>query len=295
MDIRVLRYCEAVARLGNITRAAAELHVAQPALSVAIKKLEDELGVTLFTRTRNRPVTLTPEGELLMRRARRLIQELESARLEMADAVGLRTGEVRVGMPPMYGIEYFPSLMKSFHAAYPGISVTALQGSAGEIKGLLENGKIDLGILEARRVQKGWVRTTLGDEEVVLCVHRAHPLAGQARVADSDLDALPMVLFEGSFLQRNVLDQRCQKAGVKCRTVMQSNHIPVVYQAAIDGLGAATLLRSMIRPDGPLVALSFEPPERFRFDLCWLDDCYLSKANQAFVAFAIAHRGPAPA
>ncbi|WP_158899242.1 LysR family transcriptional regulator [Burkholderia sp. L27(2015)] len=290
MDIRVLRYCEAVARLGNITRAAAELHVAQPALSVAIRKLEEELGVTLFTRTRNRPVSLTPEGELLMRRAARLFHEYDSARRELADAIGLRTGTVRVGMPPMYGIGYFPSLMKAFHAAHPGITVTALEGSAGEIKGLLEDGKVDLAILEERRVQKGWAHATLDEEEVVLCVRADHPLAKQTQVADRDLDDLPMILFEGSFLQRNVLEQRCQKAGVKFRMVMQSNYVPMVHQAVVDGLGAATLLRSIVTADERLAALSFEPRERFRFDLCWLDEHYLSKANEAFMNFAIAHR-----
>ncbi|SAL63369.1 DNA-binding transcriptional regulator CynR [Caballeronia terrestris] len=288
MDIRVLRYCEAVARLGNITHAADELHVAQPALSVAIKKLETELGVTLFARSRNRPVTLTPEGALLMRRAKRMFQELESARTELADARELRAGSVRVGMPPMYGLRYFPSLMKAFHARYPGIDVTAIEGSAGEIKTLLENGKVDLAIIEARRVEKGWARKIVGEEEVVLCVAASHALARKRHVEDTDLDGLPMVLFEGSFLQRNVLDNRCQKAGVKYRAVLQSNSVPMVYQAVADGLGAATLLRSMVEEDERLVPLSFEPAEFFRFDLCWLDEQYISRANQAFVDFATA-------
>ena len=73
MEIRVLRYFEAIARLGNITRAATELHIAQPALSVAIKKLEDEIGVELLTRVRNKPISLTPEGVLLLARAKRIL------------------------------------------------------------------------------------------------------------------------------------------------------------------------------------------------------------------------------
>jgi LysR family cyn operon transcriptional activator len=116
-------------------------------LSVAVKKLEEEVGVTLFTRGRNRPVTLTPEGELLMRRAKRIFQELDSARQEIADSQELRTGEVRVGMPPMYGLQYFPPLMRAFRAQYPGIRVIAMQGSAGEARSILA-------ILEGRRVEK---------------------------------------------------------------------------------------------------------------------------------------------
>jgi DNA-binding transcriptional LysR family regulator len=286
MDIRVLRYCETIARLGNITRAASELHVAQPALSVAIRKLEEEVGVALFTRGRNRPVTLTPDGELLMRRASRIFQELESAKREIADNQALRAGEVRVGMPPMYGLQYFPSLMRAFHEKFPGIAVTAMQGSAGEVRAMLEDGRIDLAILEGRRVEKDWAHVVLDREEVVLSVSVQHAFALKDSIADTDLEDLPMILLDGSFLQRNVLDQRCQQAGVNYRVVMQSNYVPLVIQAARDGIGAATLLRSMVDSQSGLTALSFTPPQYFQFNLCWLDGQYLSRANQAFADFA---------
>lgn len=290
MDIRVLRYCETIARLGNITRAAAELHIAQPALSVAVRKLEEEVGVTLFTRGRNRPVTLTPEGELLMRRARRIFQELDSVKRELADSQELRSGEVKVGMPPMYGLEYFPALMRDFHRAYPGITVTALQGSAGDVRSMLEEGRIDLAILEGRRIEKDWDHVVLDREEVVLALRRDHPLASQSSVDDKDLADLPMILLDGSFLQRNVLDQRCVQAGVNYRVVMQSNYVPLVLKAAIDGIGAATLLRAMVEANSELVALSFEPPQYFQFSLCWVHQQYQSRANHAFVEFAKSSR-----
>ena len=285
MEIRVLRYFEAIARLGNITRAATELHIAQPALSVAIRKLEDELGVALFTRVRNRPIALTPEGKLLLARAMKIFQEVDSARLEIADTQELRTGEVRVGMPPMYGLRYFPRLLRSFLQAYPGISVTAIQGSAGDVRTMLESGAIDLAILEERRIDRDWAHVALDREELALCVHRGHPLAGRPHVRDADLDQLPLILLDGSFLQRNVLDQRCSQAGVSYSVVMQTNYVPLALQAAADGIGAVTLLRAMVDLHAELVALPFEPPEHFQFDLCWNDEQYLSKANRAFIDF----------
>jgi len=298
MDIRVLRYFESVARLGNITRAASELHIAQPALSVAIKKLEEELGVALFTRVRNRPITLTPEGELLMRRSRRIFQEMDSVKREIEDNQALRAGEVRVGVPPMYGLRYFPSLMRAFHAAYPGITVNVVQGSAGEVRAMLEKGSVDLAILEERRIDKDWAHVRLDTEELVLCVPLDHPLASKGHVDDQDLSALSMIILDGSFLQRNVLEQRCRQAGGAYHVVMQTNYVPLVYQAALDGIGAATLLRSMVNPDLGLAALSFQPAEHFQFNLCWIDEQYLSRANRAFVDFAVQHhrqQAPRPA
>jgi len=287
MDLRTLRYCEAVARLGSITRAAETLHVAQPALSIAIKKLEDELGVTLFVRQQNKPVAPTPEGRILLKRAERLFQEVDSARRELADALGLRTGEVRIGMPPMYGLSFFPPVMTAFNARYPGIAVTAVEGSAGEVGGMLDSGDIDLAVLESRRIRGGWHHVVIGEEEMVLAVHRSHPLAARTKVSAADLDGLPMVVFDESFLQRNVLDKRCRKSGGRYRIVMQSNCVPLVVEAAASGLGAATLTRSMVRAERGMVALAFTPVETFRFNLCWLDDRYLSSANRAFRDFVV--------
>jgi len=283
MDLRTLHFCEATARLGSITRAAEELHIAQPAISLAIKKLEEDLGVTLFTRSRNRRVTLTTEGAILLRRAKRVFEEIDSAERELADAAQLRVGEVTVGLPPMYGLERFPPLMAAFHAAHPGIVVTAIEGSAGSIKSQLDAGEIDLAILESRRVQKGWSQAPLGAAEVVLCVRRDHALARRAAVTGADLDDLGAVLFDETFLQRNVFDQLARKAGARVHPVMQSNYVPLVYRAVVDGLGAATMLRSMVEGDQRLVALSFDPPEVFHFSLCWLDGRYLSRATQAFI------------
>ena len=291
MDLRTLRYCEAVARLGSITRAAETLHVAQPALSTAIKKLEDELGVRLFVRQQNKPVAPTAEGRILLKRAERLFQEVDSARRELADAQGLRTGEVRIGMPPMYGLSFFPPVMTAFSARYPGIAVTAVEGSAGEVGGMLDSGEIDLAVLESRRIRTGWRHAVIGEEEIVLVVHRGHPLAAKTKVSAADLDGLRMVVLDESFLQRNVLDKRCQKSGARYRIVMQSNYVPLAVEATVAGLGAATLTRSMIRPERGMVALGFTPAETFRFNLCWLDDRYLSTANRAFRDFVLEGRG----
>src|SRR5262245_26292445 len=109
MDIRSLRHCMAIARLGSFTKAAEQLHVAQPALSVSVKKLEEELNVSLFVRSA-RKVVPTVEGAILLKRAERIFAELDSAKREIEDSVDLRAGVVNIGMPPMFGQQYFPQL-----------------------------------------------------------------------------------------------------------------------------------------------------------------------------------------
>jgi DNA-binding transcriptional LysR family regulator len=286
MDVRALRYSLAIARFGSFTRAAESLHVAQPALSVAIKKLEAELGVTLFVRKAHR-VEPTIEGGILLARAERIFNEMDSAIHEIADAVELRSGVVRLGMPPMFGLEYFPSVIAQFHAAYPKISMTMVEGSADEVGGLLDAGAIDIAMIESRRVRPQWKQVQVGREEMVLCVARGHPLAKRKSIPGSELDGLPMVLFNGTFIQREILDKLCKRGGAKPEVVLQSNSVPLIRRAVADGLGAATLLRSLAAGTPPLVAVSFEPKEILRFSLCWRDENYLSKANRALVDFAV--------
>ena len=285
MDVKALRYSLAIARFGSFTRAAESLHVAQPALSVAIRKLEDELGVTLFVRKAHR-VEPTVEGKILLSRAERIFGEIDSAISEIADTVELRTGVVRLGMPPMFGLEYFPAVIAQFHSAYPGIALTIIEGSADEVGGLLDAGSIDLAMIESRRVRPQWRKVEVGREEMVLCVAPGHKLADRKSIPGSELDGLPMVLFNGSFIQRDILDKFCKRGGARPEVVLQSNSVGIIRQAAVDGLGAATLLRSLCAAPPPLVPISFEPKEILRFSLCWRDESYLSKANRALVDFA---------
>ena len=113
MDIRTLRYVAALARLRSFTKASEALRIAQPALSISIKKLEDELGVQLVTREARQEVP-TPEGLMLLHRAERIFEELDSAKRELQDAQELRTGDVRLGFPPMYGMHSLPNLLREF-------------------------------------------------------------------------------------------------------------------------------------------------------------------------------------
>src|SRR3954470_19455082 len=96
MDLRQLQYFAALAEHRHFTRAAESIHVAQPALSQQIRRLEDELGVPLVDRTTRR-VALTDAGEVLVGRARRVLAEVDAARAEMADLAGLRSGHVVLG------------------------------------------------------------------------------------------------------------------------------------------------------------------------------------------------------
>ncbi|HUU13315.1 MAG TPA: LysR family transcriptional regulator [Terriglobia bacterium] len=123
MELHQLRYFMAVARFGSFTRAAEHEHVAQPSLSQQIRKLEDELGVRLFDRLGRRS-KLTPLGVRFLEHARRVLAEVEGARQEVEELLGLRRGTVWVGAIPTVAPYLLPKTLAAFAKADPEIAVS---------------------------------------------------------------------------------------------------------------------------------------------------------------------------
>ncbi|HEV7882797.1 MAG TPA: LysR family transcriptional regulator, partial [Solirubrobacteraceae bacterium] len=132
MELRQLRYLVAVAEEQHFTRAAAREHVAQPALSQQIQRLEAELGLMLVQRTTRR-VAMTEAGELLVARARRAIAELDAAHAELQSLAGVQAGRLSVGALHTMGPVDLSLLLATFHRSYPGVELTVREQSSEEL------------------------------------------------------------------------------------------------------------------------------------------------------------------
>src|ERR1700712_5565448 len=143
MELRQLTCLEAVVREGGFGHAAAVLHVAQPAVSVQIRKLEKELGVTLLART-TRHVVLTHAGELFLRRARRALAELDAARADLARLTGAVIGRVRIGAIQALDPFDLSGALAAFHARHPDVELGLRSGAVRSLLDDLAHGRIDL-------------------------------------------------------------------------------------------------------------------------------------------------------
>lgn len=285
MNLKALRCCVEIARQGSFTKAAQNLHIAQPALSMAVTRLEEELGVALFNRTTRR-VTVTAEGQQFLGRIAAALHEMDIARQELREMIDLQRGELRLGIPPMFGLHYVPELIKRFRSAHPAIVMSVFEGSADDISQRLEQREVDLALLESRRVTDDQDSILLGTDEMVLCMHPAHPFANKRALIAEDLRDMDMVVFDRTFLQRNLLDRFCEAQKVDYRIALQSNFVSLVIQAALDQVGIATLLRSVQQCTPGLVGVPFEPAQNLSFSLCWRSGENLSRASKRFIAFA---------
>jgi LysR family transcriptional regulator, transcription activator of glutamate synthase operon len=294
MDLRQLQFVEAVARLRNFTRAAEELHVAQPALSKAVSNLEMELGVRLFDRT-SRRVSLTDAGEMFTARARRILADLDLLRSEMDELHGGVRGSVRVST--WYHLEPdLPAIIRDFTTALPGVDVSILELPAAETLDALRHDQICLGIvllypgLDLSEIGYEGIRT----ESLILVVPAGDPLAALSEVGLDRVAQRPFIAALPGTALRHWLDRALARAGVDARVVIETNEVAagVAYVAA--GLGVAVVPRSVVtRPTGTVatVPLAGEPP--ITMALAWHDGGLRTPIGERVLAHAradFAHR-----
>src|SRR5688572_8558823 len=194
MDLRQLRYVVAVARFGGFTRAAEALHVAQPALSLAIRQLETELGIRLFDRT-SRRVTSTDAGVAFVDRASKILSEVEGAAEEMAAFAGALRGTVRASI--WYHLDpALPVLLRDFIAANPGVTVSIVQLPTLAAIEELRAGALDFGVLGMTQPVdlSGLETITLREEPLVLAVRAGHPLARERKIPIARVGEVPLIM-----------------------------------------------------------------------------------------------------
>jgi DNA-binding transcriptional LysR family regulator len=255
MDLRQIAYVEAVARTANFTRAAAELHVAQPALSVAIRRLETELGVRLFDRT-SRRVSVTPAGTAFLDRAARVSREVDALGHEMREyARGVRG---RLRLSAWYHVEPdMVDFMRDFIAANPLVEVSIEELPVGDTLAALRAGEIDLAALvEFPGVDlAGLERIPLRTEPAVLVMRPDDPLAGETSVTLARLRRRPLVVTRSGTGLRRLLDHVFAGADDPPRIAIETNELAAMVAFASAGLGSAILTPTVVREAAFRVAL----------------------------------------
>jgi DNA-binding transcriptional LysR family regulator len=261
MELRQLRYVEAVASHRHFTRAAAAVGVAQPALSHQIKRLEQELGVELFHRSRA-GVRLTDAGEILLPRVRRALSELDAGREELAAVTGLQTGRVRLGAMQALGSLDLPRAIAGFHREHPGVEVTLSEESTSRMQQLVVDGQLDLAIVALDvSIPDSLSSLPLLTEPVVLAVPNSHPLARQKSVEFQTLRNEPFVFFRAGTGLRTTTERVAHAAGFNPRIAFETSNLDRLLALVREGLGVSLIPQSTARrAQPPIRTVRFSPP-----------------------------------
>ena len=285
MELRQLEYFQMASRLKNITRAAERLRVSQPNITVAIKKLEGELGIQLFDRSQKQ-LSLTPEGAVFLGRVEIALRNIQDAVLEVNDYKQLQKGTIKIGIPPMMGAYLFPKIFSSFQRRYSHLDVYLHEEGSVAIREQLERDELDFGIIIIPDTSPNLQLLPMARSQIVCCVPEDSDLAARKAITLQDVEDHNLIMLkEGSFLRQTML-QKMKTAGFTPNIVLESNQVVTIMGLVASGVGNAFLLDMIVRDTPGIRAIPLATPIYVDVGLAWKRDRYISRAAQSFIEFS---------
>jgi LysR family nitrogen assimilation transcriptional regulator len=235
MELRSLHYFVRIAELGSITRAAAHLHVAQPALTRHVQRLEDELNVALFTRA-NRGVRLTEAGQKLLDGATRILRDIERTGDEIRAQDAHPSGKIVLGITPTLCPVLVPDLLAGMRRDYPMIELKVMHAGMVRLEEFVIDGRVDIALLSELSRSRLIQSTRLAEEEMVLVTRAGMRLAGI--VSGDELRRTPLILGDGL---RAAMDALLAGHGIELNVETELNDHETIRLMVAQGMGAAVL------------------------------------------------------
>jgi DNA-binding transcriptional LysR family regulator len=261
MDLMALRYFVSVAELGGFTAAAGAHRITQPAVSISLRKLAVELGVTLVEAD-GRRVRLTRAGEIVLEYGRRFARLEEELLREMADLEGLVRGKIAIGTIDAASAYVLPHVFSRFRERYPGIDISLEVMATSPLLGALRAGRLDLvvGTLPIDGDADLEVFPIYA-ERLLLVAHPGHPLALERALSSAALAQYPFISFHEGAITRRIIEDTLATHGIAPRVTMTTDSPEAIRNLAASGLGMAILPERVVRDDierGVLVELSIK-------------------------------------
>ncbi len=273
MNLRDLKYLVALADHKHFGRAANACFVSQPTLSTQIRKLEDELGVSLVERAPRR-VMLTPVGRDIAERARKIISDVEQMSEIARRSQDPEAGTVRLGLFPTLGPYLLPHVVPGLRKRFPRLELLLVEEKTDQILARLRDGRLDAGILALPIHDDQLHVEPLFDEPFLLAVPHDHAMAGQAALDVNELDDQHLLLLEeGHCLRDQALDV-CRLSGADERDGFRATSLETLRQMVAAGVGITLLPVLAVQPPVPsspdvrLLRFKGEAPHR-RIAMVW--------------------------
>ncbi|MFA9378590.1 MAG: LysR family transcriptional regulator [Lachnotalea sp.] len=276
-----------VGQLSSISKAAEQLAISQPAVSQSIKQLEKAVGTPLFIRT-SKGVRFTSEGEVLYSYVKRGYEYIILGENKVKEMLNLEHGEIRIGASDMTLQFYLLPILEHFHELYPKIKVTVTNGPTPETLNIMQEGKIDFGVVSSPIAHKTGIHiTTVKEiEDTFVAGSKFNDLSGKV-LAYNKLEQLPIICLEGNTSTRAYVDSFLLGKGVVLNPEFELATSEIIVQFALRNLGVASVVREFARKyieRGELIELKFNEriPKR-NFCIIMDENSPLSAAAQKFI------------
>ncbi|MBL8074467.1 MAG: LysR family transcriptional regulator [Nitrospira sp.] len=272
MTLAELQYVVAVAQERHFGRAAERVFVTQPALSLAIKKLEDDLGVTIFERRQNK-VELTPLGEQIIHQAQRVLEEAERVKILAAQGKDQLNGLLRLGVISTVGPYILPDLVPRLNARAPKMPLELEENLTQNLAGMLKNGKLDVIMIALPFEESGILTTPLYDEPFQAVVPVGHPWQKKKLLDSRQLSTEKVLLPHAGHCFRQQVLEACPELSRSDTEGWQGNSLETIRQMVVSGFGITVMPCSALtskHQNKRLITIKLaEPVPGRRIGLAW--------------------------
>ncbi len=286
MTLNQLRYFCTASRCHSITKAAEELYVTQPTVSVAIRDLEIEFGISLFYRKGNQLI-LTQEGEAFYEKATYILQYCNELQADYSSMSRVKP-PLRIGIPPMLSTVFFPELLTAFHQDHPEIAVILEEYGSVRAGNLVQDDTLDLALvnMEQYNIDK-FHNVVLANDQVVFCVNKDHRLADKEIVTTKEMSKELLIFFNADSVQNQLLKTRFEMDGYIPNIVMRSSQIYTTLQFIKTGKYSCFLYSSMLDKftESGITGIPLNPPIHIKIGMIWKKGKYISGDMQTFLNF----------
>ena len=255
----------AVARHLHFTRAAEEIHMTQPSLSLLIKQLEERLNVKLITRS-TRQVTLTEMGRAFLPLAENAVNDLDAAMRHMQDLSELKQGKVTVAAFPSVAANQLPPILVEFHRQYPNVKLQVVDGIWETVVDKVRAGIADFGVGSKPPEMENLSFQEIYNDEIMLLATKDHPFAGKKSLSWNEIDNEEIVVLSADTGVRQAVDAALEGSGITLNPIMEPALIQTAAALVRAGAGLGLILSSylkVVQVDG-LVTIPLENPNILR-------------------------------
>ena len=269
MTLNQLRYFCTASRCHSITKAAEELYVTQPTISMAIRDLEIEFGISLFSRKGNQLI-LTQEGESFYEKATYILQYCNELQADYSSMSRVKP-PLRIGIPPMLSTVFFPELLTAFHEKHPEIAVVLEEYGSVRACNLIQDDTLDVALVNMEQYN----------------IDKFHKLAEKETVTIKEMSKEQLIFFNPDSVQNQLLKMRFEMDGYKPNVVMRSSQIYTTLQFVKTGKYGCFLYTSMTDKfsGSGITGIPLEPPIRVKIGMVWKKGKYISGDMLTFLHF----------
>ncbi len=281
MNISQLKYFYSICIYGSISYAAEQLYISQPSLSSAIKTLENEFGVSLFTRRYN-GMELTPEGKVLFEMCKDILQRTDQLEKIMKD-FGNQRNKLKLGIPPMIGSLILPNIYRDFCELHSDITVEITEGGRSELLDKLSENYLDMVfLLQNSSLDSKFTSAKVARLEIVCCASKDNPIAKHTSVMPNLLKDTPLILFDNSFFQTEEIKKWFAAEGITPNIIMQTKQLSTMLTMIVNNVAVGFTFRELTKANESFVAIPTEKPMYVDASLVWKKDSYRFNCMEKF-------------